>query len=519
MIRTRHIRTAAPAVAGDTVTVCLIPWDSPELVTDNGRDFYNESFARGGLAVPERLLGEVEHDGQLVGRAIAVDDRVDGLYADVRISQSTAGRDFLADVDAGIYEAVSIDFDADPAPVAAGGAVTRSGAQLRRFAFTTDPQHQGARVVGRRSTNTGDTMDPDLDTDTDTLTGETAIDVLDDQTPAGDQVSHERSVPTPRQAPRPGVTTGGARVGARFRSFGHFALAAARGDVTGDELTRYQRALAQTTTAAQTGIVTEQWIREIIDLEASVTPTIEAFSSRPLPPDGDTVRQPRVNVRPTVARQDVQNTVISTTAVTITPVSFAVETFAGGQNMSLQTVMRSSPEYLDEVMRLYLVEMGESLNDDAVAKVVAGIPALQNALFTASFNRDVNRAAAAMFTALRQFPSFVILSVSKWQELADLQDTDQRPIYPSLSSMSNAMGTISIQTPTGQVRDLRFFIEPSLGAGRAIIAHEQAFRSFRGPIGTLTADVVATLGRDVAVYQFAASGVVDARGLYGVRPV
>lgn len=519
MIRTRH-RRATTTSDGSTVTVCLVPWDTPEQVTDNGRDYYNESFARGGLNVPDRLLGELEHDGQLIGRALAVDDRADGLYADVRISASTAGRDFLADLDAGIYEAVSIDFDADPAPVAAGASISRSGAQLRRFAFTTDPQHQGARVVGRRSNTTGETMDTDTTTTDDDLDEET--DEETDETEETETEATDAAAPAQRSrqrsAPRPGARVGGARVGARFRSVGHFALAAARGEVTGDELARYQRALATTTTAAQTGLVHEEWIREIIDLQASVRPTVEMFSTRDLPAEGDSVKQPKVTTRATAGKQDPENSEIASRAVVVTPVTFDLETFAGGQGMSLQTALRSSPEYVNEVLRLHLEALGEAVNTAAAAAVVAGIPVPQQLTQAGTFNAAVNAAVAGMYGTLRRFPTFMLLSVSKWQELADLEDSDGRPIYPALSA-AGSMGTVSLQSDTGEQRNLRWRIEPELAADTAVVAHAEAFRTFLGPVATLTADVPATLARDTAVYQFAAMGVVDTRGLYEIGPV
>lgn len=530
MIRTRQLRDLAPSVDGDTLTVRLIEWDTPSNVTDNGRDFYSESFVRGGLVPDDRLLAEVEHDGVVVGRGIGTDDRDDGLYADVRISQSTAGRDFLADVDAGIYEAVSIDFDDDPRPVKAGDRVQRTGARLRRFAFTTDPAHAGSRIVGRRSKET-----PDMKTKTkrtndehDSEHDDEHDDELDDDdedqddvddTDGGDDAGDappagQRSR---RSAPRPGRRVGGARAGGRFRSFGHFALAAAKGEVHGDELARYQRALATTTSGAQTGLVHEEWIREVIDLQKAVQPTVEMFSSRPLPDSGDSVKQPKVTTRAVAAEQVTENTEIASQAVVITPVTWELETFAGGQGMSLQAVLRSSPEYLNEVNRLHLEALALEVNQSAAADVVAAVPAPQVIEMTDTFNVAVNAAVAGMYGTLRQFPSFILLSTSLWQALADLEDTDGRPIYPGLGVVG-AMGTVSLQSDSGQQRDLGWRIEPELPTDTAIVAHREAYRTFAGPVQTLTADVPSTLSRDVAVFQFVAKGVTDTRGLYQIGP-
>lgn len=332
----------------------------------------------------------------------------------------------------------------------------------------------------------------------------------------------QRGAARQRSAPAPGRQVGGARVGARFRSLGHFLIAAASGEVVGDELARYQRALATTTSGAQTGLVHETWIREIVDLQSAVSPTVELFSSRPLPADGNTIEQPKVTTRAAAGKQTTENTEIASQAVVITPVSFTIETFAGGQGMSLQTVKRSSPEYLNEVRRLEIealaLEINEAACDAVVAAIPDGTPAPDQIVeMTGTFNTAVNACVAGMYATLRKFPSFILLATDLWQDLADLEDTDGRPIYPSLSAF-NQMGTLDLTSDRGQHRTLHWRIEPELPTGSAVVAHQDAFRTFSGPIETISADVPSTLSRDHAVYQFVAMGATDTRGLWMIVP-
>lgn len=526
MIRTRTLR-AAPTVDSDghTVTVRLIGWDEESEVTDNGRDFYRESFARGGLAVPDKLLGELEHDGPLVAASTVVEDRDDGLYATARISRSSRGRDLVADLDAGIYEHVSIDFDADPAPVKPGAHIRRSGAQLRRFAFTTQPQHQGARVVGRRSTQGETPMDTVTDDATDQTDTSTADDDVADQ---ADTTDHQRSRPAaPRSAPRPGAPGGQpapARAGARFRSLGHFAKAAALGEIEGDELARYTRALDGAVLADIPGLLQVQWITDIIDLQRSYTPTIQAFSTRELPDAGMTVSQPRVKVRPTVARQTSENAQPSSRAVEIETVSWSVETFAGGQNMSLQTLKRSDPSYLNEVLRLHLIEMAEAKNARAVALLEAidyatnSTKVDKTASYAAGqFVDDLTDVAMGMLNAMGRFPEVVLMATNVWGTLSKAKDTTNRQLYPSVSGL-NPAGSMSLTAPDGQVRDLGYVVEPGLTDDTIIVGVREAFRTFSSGVETLTADTPSTLGRDVAIYSFSAMGAADERGLWIINP-
>jgi HK97 family phage major capsid protein len=529
-VRTRIVRST-PAVTADgdghTVTVRLVGWNEPAEVTDNGRDFYTEQFSRSGLRFNgDRLIGENEHNGPPVFAARDLEDRDDGLYATGRISRSNAGRDLVADLEAGIVEHVSVDFDDDPTPVAPGATITRSGAQLRRFAFTLDPQHTGARVVGRRSTTTPDEETPMPDTITDDTT------VTDDTTDTeADTSDHQRSSVDQRTAPRPSADPSPplVRAGGRFRSLGAFVKAAALGEVEGDELARYQRALDPATTADIAGLIHDQWINEIIDLYRAYTPTVEAFAQRPLPEKGDTISQPRVKVRPLVDQRASETEALDPTngnsrAVEIETVSWDVETFAGGQNMSIRSIRRSEPSYLEEVMRLHLQEM-------MIAKNTAAVTALE-AIDYATNSRKVDKTAdysggafvddvvdaqALLFGGTNRFGDTVLMATNVWVALAKAKDSDGRPLYPSVSPM-NPAGSLSLRSASGSVMDLSYRVEPSLTDNHIIVGLREAFRTLSSGTETLTADVPVTLGRDVAVYCFSAMGAADENGLVEISP-
>lgn len=520
MIRTRHLRTRPTVNDGNTVDLLLVPWDTDSEVTDNGRDFYQERFARGGLTVDtDKVLGEVEHGGAVVARATSVEDRPDGLYATAVVSRSRAGLDLLADIDAGIIDAVSVEFEDTTPPVRAGGAITRSAARLVRWAFTAEPQHPGAAILARRSipdpTEGHTTMEHDLEpTDPDTATTDTDDDPVD--------VPAAASTVT-RSVPRPG-NVGGARSSARYRSFGEFVLGAARGECVGDELHRYQRALAASTTADAAALVRTQWLDEIIDLRRWLTPTIQAFAQRPLPAEGLTVSQPIVlddAKRPQVGKQTNQGDEVASRKTVIDTVSWTVDTYAGGQNMSLQVILRSAPSYLDEVMRLYVQEMERAKNAAAVAALAAPNYATATQKVTIGnyattptrFNDDVVDAAVILLNKLGQTPQVVLIGTAMWAQLAKARHSDGTLMYPSLAA-TNHTGSVSLTDPTtGAVRDLTFRVEPGLAASTAYVGVSEAFRTMWGDVMTLTADTPATLGRDLAVAQFGAVGVADLRGI------
>jgi Caudovirus prohead serine protease len=300
---------------------------------------------------------------------------------------------------------------------------------------------------------------------------------------------------------------------ARYASFGAYARAKFDAGATFDA--GYERiiqaAWTDQTTADITGIVPEQWMTDLVDLMGAVTPTVQAFSQRPLPAAGMVVNEPRVDQGPDVGVQAVEKTEIASRKVLIAPVPFNVATYAGGQDISIQALLRSDPSYFDELMRLYAKEMAVQIETDAAAAVLAGAT---NAtpITGATLNEAIVDASAAVFTRTFQLPTVAVLGVNLWIGMGKAEGTDGRPLFPGVSP-ANPVGSFSVTTPGGQVRGLTYYVSPSMNPDSGVIGITDAFRTRLGPIGTLSADVPSKLGRDVAVYRFATMGVTDTRGL------
>lgn len=526
--------TAVWADDGRTVTVRLIPWNTPSDVTDDGgRTWYRESFTRGGLTWSGgRVLATNEHGTAPVGRLVSVANEIDGLYGVIRIADSAAGRDLRAmlDPDAPIIEGVSVEFTGDTESGSPGATVVRSAAELTGVAFTLSPLHAGATVVGVRSTpeetpTMSDTPDP-IDDTPDPLEDDTPA-----ETPAAAVRSHPASAPR-REAPAPRRSTAGEAAG-RFRSFGEYVQAVARGDVSFEHREMFghtvanegrspvrHRAFEAAVSTDAAGMFGTVWTRDIIDLYRLHTPTMSAFSTAPLPDHGLVITQPKVADRPTVAVQASQGAEPSSNKMTITTASWNVATYAGGQNTSLQTILRSDPSYVDELMRLYTREMAVALN----TAVTTALYAAANDVNTTSleyvdadsFHELVIDASAIFLSTLHRTTEVVVMSVDLWKALGKAVDSTGRPLYPSFSG-TNTLGSFSASTPTGNVVTVDYVVDPALGAAgagiKAVFGVRGAFKTMTGPMGTLSADVPSTLTRDMAVYEFAAFGATDAAGL------
>ena len=257
----------------------------------------------------------------------------------------------------------------------------------------------------------------------------------------------------------------------------------------------------------------------MIDIGRTLAPTVNNWRTRPLPTEGMSVSQPVVGTRPTVAKQSAQKAEIESTAATITVQQWAIDTYAGGNDVSIQALTRGTPDLLDELMRLYRRELAHTVNAAAVTSLnaAAAVGVSGNAALTyvdaAGFDALVISASATFLTALRRPADVMALSIELWQDLAGAKDTAGRPLYPTINPM-NASGQITGQTIEGQIVQIPWYAEPDLGAGKkGVIGVGDAFLSQLGPVQTMSVDVPSKLGRDVAIYQEAAFGATNAAGL------
>lgn len=566
----------APAKTGDgrTVLVRLVKYGVAARVTDDGgRTHYVEQFAPGSVRaeIGSLVYREIPRSDdphfdrpKLVGKISGFRSTDDGAYAEIRVSASTDGADLLADIDDELIRHVSMEFDAPTLPKRgsrASGPVVHVDAVVHGLLFTNVPQSPGADVLGRRSQGEANMAEtpvagpfkgtveghidgaistpepqpaPDPDAVLDPTAGRASPSVINNyyQTPAP-----ARQAPTLNGA-------GANRAGpgrSRFETFGEFVHAAAHGDIPAEERALVFRALNTArsgrrgyraneiaTTADITGLLQTQWVGDIVDLVQAYTPSINAFSSATLPDEGLTIARPVVTQRPVVAKQTADGAALVSNKVEVVPANRTVETYGGGQSMTVATIQRSNPAYLDLVMRLYAVEMAKLLEVAAGADIWAASDDVNTVVDLADAAvTDIQVAFTAaclpFLNTLGRLPAFALINVPLWQRMANATGTDGRPLYPTVSPF-NPAGSISLTDPNGQVRDLPFRVAPSLGTAvgtveRAVVGVPEAWESQVGSMQTMQVDAPETLVHQLAVFEFAAMGVVDAAGLVRISNI
>jgi hypothetical protein len=191
-----------------------------------------------------------------------------------------------------------------------------------------------------------------------------------------------------------------------------------------------------------------------------------------------------------------------------------VDTYAGGQGMSLQTMQRSTPDYLSEVMRLHTKEMMIDINKDVVAGVLAAATTVNVAVeMVAGVEEDAFIDAMAVILAQTfELASLAVLSIDMWKALGKLRDTTGRPRFVGLNGV-NPSGSFDLASTDGAIKSLRYYVDPMAVGKVAVVAMPDAYRTLVGAQQTLAADDPETLTHNAAVYCFAAHGVIDASGL------
>jgi HK97 family phage prohead protease len=170
-----HVRAFEAELAegdGRTIEGRIVPYEVPALVADDPRGrAYREQFARGAfvaqLRAPSRVrvLLNFEHDQTLrgvVGHAVALEDRFDGLHGQFRALPDADGDKALQLVNEGLLTGLSLEFAALRSRVV-DGIVTRTRVRLDKVALCRFPAYAESQVLAVREQPNGGDDDGDDD--------------------------------------------------------------------------------------------------------------------------------------------------------------------------------------------------------------------------------------------------------------------------------------------------------------------------------------------------------------------
>jgi phage head maturation protease len=520
---------------GRTVEGYAYRWG--ELTDAGGTEEYGnlaEGFERGAFldAIAERGERNWPHLDRHKGTTVAgirfFEDDI-GLGYRGRLLDTPAARDYAASVPAG-NDGVSLEFMYRGATsVKRGKSIIHTRIpRIAALAGAYVPAHQGASVALR---DTGGIMDPQEPTTVEpvaiaerTVTaGPLALSPTEIR-----ELATSAAVEAMRGFAERGQFGGLGSVAdplAGYTSLGELYKAAAASPI-GDGLRGYAaRALADTvfTAGANAGLASGNLVTSTIArIVDGGRPIIEAFGGpRPL---GDTAGLTlsyayfNGTLADRVAAQSAEKAQIESLAVDIALGTEALVTYAGGTDVSYQTILRGDPSILDAVARIILAAYAAVTDAAAATELETGTVTVDYTEALAShdlseFTRDIIAASILVQAATGSPAQFVLASTTAFSLFATLA--------ASSSTAIGAPGSLDLAGLRVGVGGLPVIHAPSITAGKMIVSNRQAGGWYEAGPFQASAENVALLGRDVAYWGMGAflrlipAGIVE---VYDVTP-
>jgi HK97 family phage major capsid protein len=530
------------------ITAVALPWDRTVPLNWWGDTVAFDQGSVDTSGDPARVPFLRDHVGagtHLMGTVTGWSDRPDGLHAAAAVPRAELAEPetarALRQIRSGIRNGVSVrvewsDENSTRTPINGSRYAehhqVHAGARISELSSVVLPRFDDARVTGvAAAALTADTPpDPadDDDDDVDVDPTEEATTQPDDpgepdmtDTATADLDLEAARLATHRQVLAASVAGADRRPVVRdTRHLGQFAWDLLRdgpGAARDAAMRQLAAALTDEISSDVPGLVHDVWISTVTQIVASTSPTVQAFRRIPLPDTGMTVNLPVVRNMPPLGQQTTEKSAVASGKLDVTPATFPVNTYAGGQDISLATLMRSDPSYMTIVMAAWATEMAGQMEQFAATTIAAGATAGPNWPTGITDIADpFITVAGSLLTAIGRLPEVAVLAVDVWETMAKAKDTQGRYLFPSLGPV-NAAGTVDATAASGSVRGLTYFVSNQLPAGTAVVGVPEAFTSLIGaPIMLGPVDNVAQAGRDVGVAVFAACGVVDQRGVYSI---
>jgi hypothetical protein len=479
---------------GRELVIRIVPWDTVAQ-TESGP----EKVKRGAFAGvdPARVTVEaLRHDGALVGRGTALEDRDDGAYLTARIAATAAGDELLELVREGVVRDASVVF----APRGSRsrkvqGVTVRESMDLRRVAILERGAYPGAEVVAMRSEG------EDMTDQTPVPVEPAPVDVA--AIVRGEVQELRRELAESAVIGRP---AGEYAELFAYRSLGE-ALRAAVDSAELSEL--LSRAWADQITTDNPGVVPPAWLSEVKGIVAPQRRAINAFGVERTA-SGMSVDFPYFdgNLANLVAKQFTQKTAIASAKLSILKGDVALGTYAGGSDISLQLIRRSSPDYLTAYGRIMLAAWAAVTEAGAAAAIGnAGrsTPAEDRIVAPwGSMTKPEEAQAAAFELSLRVEAatgapaSFLLASTEAYLALGKL-------LTPAPYGTVNTAGVATARTLVVELSGLPVYHAPGIGADAVVIASNQLAGKWYedGPMWVSSLDP-EKLGENRAVWSLGA---------------
>lgn len=463
-------------------------------------------FAKGSIE-PANVMLNLEHDRtRRIGKPLDATLSADSMAIDSKwkISNTTAGSDAIVEAMDGLRDGLSVEVSVSDYIMEKDGTMRVLSGELTGVGLVAEPAIRSARVTDVAASEEDSESTPDSEenpsTEGDEVSENTVTSADAVETVEAAQAVTETVATTPR------YSVGRERLDLSAPKHLEMTIKASLGD---DEARRYIRAAADTTDNA--GLIPTRQLSTVINGLANATRSnIDAISRGTLPDAGMTFEIPKITQLPSVT-VEAEGGTLADVDQNAEFLSVSVSKYSGSQTFSVELFDRSSPLFIDELMKNMAAQYAKATDTAVNAALIAGGTADATTLSTyptaAELLGFVARGAASVYSGTQRFAKNIIMNTSQWSNVMSLNDSG-RPIYNASQPM-NAGGVATPTSIRGNVAGLDLYVTANTAAGTdtdgsILIVDPDAYTWYESPTYQLRADVIATGQISVAMYGYGA---------------
>jgi HK97 family phage prohead protease len=469
-----------------------------------------------GSIQPASVKLNLEHDSaRPIGRSIDMSADASGMNATFKISQTSAGTDALIEAMDGLRDGFSVEAEATEFAYNEDGTMVVSAAQLVGVALTHNPAFDAARVERVAATEGEEVSESTEDAEEPTTTEGDEVDNTVTNADAVESVEAAKSITAAATA------VGYTKPRLDFSAPKHLEMSI-KAALGSEEARSYIAAAADTTDNA--GLVPTRQLTTVINGLANATRSnIDAISRGTLPDAGMSFEIPKITQLPSVTEEAEAGTVADVDQ-TSEFLSVSVKKYSGSQTFSVELFDRSSPLFIDELMRNMAAQYAKVTDTAVNAALVSGATLDGTSIATyptaAELLGVIARGAASVYSGTQGFARNLIVNTSQWSNLMTLNDAG-RPIY-NASQPSNAGGVVRPDSVRGNVAGLDLYVTANTAAttdtdGSILVINPDAYTWYESPTYQLRADVIATGQISVMMYGYGAIATKIGAGAFKVN--
>jgi HK97 family phage major capsid protein len=445
----------------------------------------------------------LEHDRtRPIGKLLSYEITDSGIDAVFKVANTMAGEDSLVEAADGLRDGFSVGVKVD-AWDNVDGVMVITSSKIIETSLVTDPAIDSARVAevaASEDAQVSETTVPEVQPE-----GEQVSDTTVPETPAVTEAVEAHKVEA--AAPRPAFYTSPRSPIVSAGSYLEHTIKASLGD---EDSRQYVKAANDT--SSNTGLTLAPHLTEFATNTISGRPAVDAVSRGVLPASGMSFTLPKISTAPTVTLE-AENGALGGTEMASTFITVDVKKAAGIQTISWELLDRSSPAFYDQLIR-ELNDAYAKYTDQAMvaAFTASGTAASTQAATIAGLKAYISKEVPAAYAASGKFATNLVANTAWWETILGADDTTNRPLFTA-AQPSNAPGSVSGQSITGQVLGLNLAVDPHMAVTTlidesAFIVAPDAFKFYEGPQTTLQVQALANGQLQVAMY-----------GYYAIAPI